>query len=116
MGLTTARSAPVFFLMIRRPPRSTLFPYTTLFRCVWRRSSTTFLIRGSEPRKPRSMSLLEQMGTITHGQRGRPDSSNPIATRIECLLEKIEATLVPPPRKCLQVIIHEGNDKAAAYE
>src|SRR5436309_11357704 len=24
--------APCFFLMIRRPPRSTLFPYTTLFR------------------------------------------------------------------------------------
>src|SRR6266496_6164447 len=23
---------PFFFLMIRRPPRSTLFPYTTLFR------------------------------------------------------------------------------------
>src|SRR6266511_5641127 len=32
-----------FFLMIRRPPRSTLFPYTTLFRppsarCIGRRS------------------------------------------------------------------------------
>src|SRR6267154_4669352 len=25
-------SAVFFFLMIRRPPRSTLFPYTTLFR------------------------------------------------------------------------------------
>src|SRR5690242_4751766 len=25
---------PFFFLMIRRPPRSTLFPYTTLFRSV----------------------------------------------------------------------------------
>src|SRR3954464_6199773 len=25
-------SSLVFFLMIRRPPRSTLFPYTTLFR------------------------------------------------------------------------------------
>src|SRR2546429_6782054 len=28
-----------FFLMIRRPPRSTLFPYTTLFRswiCRWK--------------------------------------------------------------------------------
>src|SRR3712207_7395955 len=24
-----------FFLMIRRPPRSTLFPYTTLFRSHW---------------------------------------------------------------------------------
>src|SRR2546428_234841 len=26
------RGVPFFFLMIRRPPRSTLFPYTTLFR------------------------------------------------------------------------------------
>src|SRR2546430_11482320 len=26
-----------FFLMIRRPPRSTLFPYTTLFRSVFER-------------------------------------------------------------------------------
>src|SRR2546422_5116186 len=26
------RSLSFFFLMIRRPPRSTLFPYTTLFR------------------------------------------------------------------------------------
>src|SRR6266581_8054250 len=26
-----------FFLMIRRPPRSTLFPYTTLFRSTSRR-------------------------------------------------------------------------------
>src|SRR5687768_18353644 len=24
-----------FFLLIRRPPRSTLFPYTTLFRSDW---------------------------------------------------------------------------------
>src|SRR5215471_20169385 len=34
-----------FFLMIRRPPRSTLFPYTTLFRSVHRR-------RLPPPRKP----------------------------------------------------------------
>src|SRR3712207_7334551 len=26
------REQGIFFLMIRRPPRSTLFPYTTLFR------------------------------------------------------------------------------------
>src|SRR3712207_6889814 len=26
------RDCCIFFLMIRRPPRSTLFPYTTLFR------------------------------------------------------------------------------------
>src|SRR5690349_23838616 len=27
--------------MIRRPPRSTLFPYTTLFRSTWRSSART---------------------------------------------------------------------------
>src|SRR5438874_10203179 len=32
-----------FFLMIRRPPRSTLFPYTTLFR-----SHSTFYVFGDE--------------------------------------------------------------------
>src|SRR5207302_8443674 len=29
---STSVSTSLFFLMIRRPPRSTLFPYTTLFR------------------------------------------------------------------------------------
>src|SRR3712207_7538902 len=29
-----------FFLMIRRPPRSTLFPYTTLFRSLYADSRT----------------------------------------------------------------------------
>src|SRR6266478_8946251 len=31
---------PFFFLMIRRPPRSTLFPYTTLFRSTSSRSAS----------------------------------------------------------------------------
>src|SRR2546422_11334382 len=35
-SFATVHSFTFFFLMIRRPPRSTLFPYTTLFRsrCV----------------------------------------------------------------------------------
>src|SRR5690242_21168556 len=32
MHATLLRQLFFFFLMIRRPPRSTLFPYTTLFR------------------------------------------------------------------------------------
>src|SRR3712207_7616810 len=37
-------SYPVFFfLMIRRPPRSTLFPYTTLFRSVWLKTSLSII-------------------------------------------------------------------------
>src|SRR5688572_31820562 len=31
----------IFFLMIRRPPRSTLFPYTTLFRSAFARNRKT---------------------------------------------------------------------------
>src|SRR5438874_3779132 len=46
-----------FFLMIRRPPRSTLFPYTTLFRslrvlyppAVNRRVASSNLARGAKP-------------------------------------------------------------------
>src|SRR2546426_7212968 len=37
-----------FFLMIRRPPRSTLFPYTTLFRSQVRVDGRDHLLR-SEP-------------------------------------------------------------------
>src|ERR1035438_10683166 len=34
MCACTRRLSFFFFLMIRRPPRSTLFPYTTLFRSM----------------------------------------------------------------------------------
>src|SRR5256885_13289465 len=38
-----------FFLMIRRPPRSTLFPYTTLFRSlVARGGDDVAVVHGSE--------------------------------------------------------------------
>src|SRR2546427_9345176 len=36
--------------MIRRPPRSTLFPYTTLFRSLWARLERDFL-PGTECRR-----------------------------------------------------------------
>src|SRR6266699_5626836 len=40
-----------FFFMIRRPPRSTLFPYTTLFRST-RCSPTRVLADGCTPARP----------------------------------------------------------------
>src|SRR5215208_7473578 len=39
-----------FFLMIRRPPRSTLFPYTTLFRSV--RATGPWISPGSRGARP----------------------------------------------------------------
>src|SRR2546427_4607549 len=45
MHLTFFSSLFFFFLMIRRPPRSTLFPYTTLFRSRARRRAGAVRIR-----------------------------------------------------------------------
>src|SRR5438034_5552683 len=39
-----------FFLMIRRPPRSTLFPYTTLFRSLWHEGGLHHAVGGREVR------------------------------------------------------------------
>src|SRR2546427_10725472 len=36
-----------FFLMIRRPPRSTLFPYTTLFRSKENETNVGFVVGGN---------------------------------------------------------------------
>src|ERR1041384_450548 len=53
-GGAQAAVPDVFFLMIRRPPRSTLFPYTTLFRsALARRRSPRRGGRGPDRRDPR---------------------------------------------------------------
>src|SRR3712207_7114356 len=52
----------LFFLMIRRPPRSTLFPYTTLFRSRYAARPV-----GS----PRSGSEEETRGGLEDGSAGR---------------------------------------------
>src|SRR5687767_15568668 len=43
----------LFFLMIRRPPRSTLFPYTTLFRSQRSAARTARRWRGRSRRRSR---------------------------------------------------------------
>src|SRR5260221_5246722 len=40
-----------FFLMIRRPPRSTLFPYTTLFRSSSRNRASAWCAAAAWPRR-----------------------------------------------------------------
>src|SRR2546429_9241581 len=47
-----------FFLMIRRPPRSTLFPYTTLFRSRFNSRLDDFGIHCRGSRRARSTALL----------------------------------------------------------
>src|SRR5439155_13880138 len=46
---TSSPARPFFFLMIRRPPRSTLFPYTTLFRSLLSSGGKTRRARAPPP-------------------------------------------------------------------
>src|SRR2546430_12529335 len=91
-----------FFLMIRRPPRSTLFPYTTLFRsplCLGRRA------RDRAPGAPgdhrRALPLVELEAGERRGEgagaaRGGGDrkstrlnsSHSPISYAVFCLEKK----------------------------
>src|SRR2546421_8826751 len=56
-------NVPFFFLMIRRPPRSTLFPYTTLFRSVPRAGiGVPRRLRDGDRRLPLSLCARIPMG------------------------------------------------------
>src|ERR1044071_9003899 len=62
----------LFFLMIRRPPRSTLFPYTTLFRSRWSSwpasfsSSLAWSSSGRETRSEEHTSELQSRVDISY--------------------------------------------------
>src|SRR5690348_18057408 len=71
-----------FFLMIRRPPRSTLFPYTTLFRS----RSASGPVGGASPfRRSRKTGASER----TDRKSTRLNSSHPsISYAVFCLKKK----------------------------
>src|SRR3712207_8705644 len=62
-----------FFLMIRRPPRSTLFPYTTLFRSGFGRQSGSRPLR--ENQEGRHRRYIPRQWPIESGSTdcSRPD-------------------------------------------
>src|SRR5260370_29803608 len=61
-----------FFLMIRRPPRSTLFPYTTLFRCACR--GRAVLRRVLRPR------VLLRLAIAPYSQSGPGSAAHPTSS------------------------------------
>src|SRR3712207_7274826 len=86
----------IFFLMIRRPPRSTLFPYTTLFRSLLRLVDSEEVERArrdrlsSAPLRAQSVDL-EQDGVVLHVDRKstRLNSSHAnISYAVFCLKKK----------------------------
>src|SRR5438477_1835014 len=71
-----------FFLMIRRPPRSTLFPYTTLFR------SAAAAGRGPPVQKVRTHLLLGSRGLQDRKSTRLNSSHMSISYAVFCLKKK----------------------------
>src|SRR2546430_17585853 len=84
-----------FFLMIRRPPRSTLFPYTTLFRSAGRAGRAVLL----RARGPRGQYLQAPVGHAfplqPHGRSEEHTSELQSQSNLVCrlLLEKKKKTI-----------------------
>src|SRR5256885_2885169 len=76
--MSVLRSFFFFFLMIRRPPRSTLFPYTTLFRSVVRAGPRDCLV-GGVGRVGGEVGAPE----VTGGEVGAPEVTGGEVTRSE---------------------------------
>src|SRR3712207_8472268 len=67
-----------FFLMIRRPPRSTLFPYTTLFRSAEQRlQHVVGLLRTDDP----DDELHDSSLPMRPPPRARREASRPVGRR-----------------------------------
>src|SRR6266576_4797692 len=81
----------VFFLMIRRPPRSTLFPYTTLFRSIRAPGRSP-----SPPRACRCCSDWRRNRSEEH--TSELQSRRDLVFRL--LLEKKKKLKSPPYRSC----------------
>src|SRR3712207_8291897 len=65
----------LFFLMIRRPPRSTLFPYTTLFRSLgWRPLLVHVGHRPLADGGDRAGAVPRDARRVPHGRRALPRS------------------------------------------
>src|SRR5260370_29189165 len=77
------RSKLFFFLMIRRPPRSTLFPYTTLFR-----SHKPFLAPSAAVRRPRSPPRVELLPLPLRSEEHTSELQSHLNLVCRLLLEK----------------------------
>src|SRR2546422_11477006 len=90
--------------MIRRPPRSTLFPYTTLFRSGHDADARVVLRRGADHRGTTDVDLLDRLGERDPGPRyrrleGVERDDDEIDRRDPVLVERFEVTGDVPPRQ-----------------
>src|SRR5438132_7359168 len=90
----TAHYIILFFLMIRRPPKSTLFPYTTLFRSVKNKTSAS-TTKASIAASRSSLGSKEDRDAAIDRKSTRLNSSHTVISyAVFCLKKKKRTRLV----------------------
>src|SRR2546427_426431 len=83
------RRSRLFFLMIRRPPRSTLFPYTTLFRSLLAsRSGRARKMAAAHRERKKQNDALAKNPTSQWKQREKTREKNGKARFVLCFLAR----------------------------
>src|SRR2546430_8777542 len=104
-----------FFLMIRRPPRSTLFPYTTLFRSPFPNKTSTgrpfgkVIVEAIVPPllKPRSSTMLQVARSEEHTSELQSQSNLVCRLLLEKKKNTTDNTYTPlslPTRRAIAVV------------
>src|SRR5688572_32004865 len=102
MDYSTHNSIFFFFLMIRRPPRSTLFPYTTLFRSRQLSRSQLQARRAAAP-----VRLRERGGRADRKSTRLNSSHSQISYAVFCLKKKTTQYIeITHTRKDSEVQLH----------
>src|SRR5690348_17374859 len=79
----------LFFLMIRRPPTSTLFPYTTLFRsCAGIENYSRHLTRRQPGEAPYTLMDFLPADTLIRSEEHTSELQSPVHLVCRLLLEK----------------------------
>src|SRR5256885_12262093 len=89
-----------FFLMIRRPPRSTLFPYTTLFRSgytIMNDVSARDYQKTSGHSLAKSFDTFAPMGPVLRSEEHTSELQSPCNLVCRLLLEKKTITKILNP-------------------
>src|SRR5437870_7007703 len=102
-----------FFLMVRRPPRSTLFPYTTLFRSLQQLNGLETLVIITVANKYAFLQITRRRDRKS-GSAGMP---RPISYAVFCLKKKNERRNLSSDSKETQdfAIGHNSADFPVCY-
>src|SRR5690348_17767016 len=112
MTLTRSKSI-FFFLIIRRPPRSTLFPYTTLFRSPT--TSSAGRRRPERGRRRRGPPCGSSCTGCCRAGSARPSRSEEHTSELQSPVHLVCRLLLEKKKKATPILAHTPHESASTH-